>query len=434
MTHSVRFATAQHAGKAEPCYNRVLVVEDSASIRGLLCSYLDAIEAIEPVPCGSLAEARTALGHDGSGFFCAVLDLNLPDAPNGEIVDLVHARDIPVVVLTGTVDRKVRLAMLEREVIDYVVKNNVTEIEHVANIVERLHANAEVDVLVVDDTRLFRRYLSELLKRYRYRIHMAENGRRALEVLRANPKISLVITDYQMPELDGQGLIQEIRRTHRREDLAIIGLSDATQHGLSAMLLKSGANDFLAKPFEVEEFFCRVTQNTDMVRYVRQVRDAANKDFLTKVANRRYLFDQGERLREQALKGRFTLAAALVDADHFKRINDTWGHQVGDLALKSLATTLSQSLGGENLVGRYGGEEFVCLAKLQQPAQAEALFERVRRKVEAIDLSVDGAQVPLSVSIGLTTRLEESFDAMLQRADEGVYRAKAEGRNRVVSI
>jgi len=420
----------EHARKKD----QLLVVEDSSVIRRLLCAYISELEGIEPITAGSLQEAREQLNAAKDRIFCAVLDLNLPDAPNGEVVDLVQSQNIPVIVLTGSVDHALRENMLKKQVIDYVLKNNTTEIEHVAYVVGRLHQNQHTGILVVDDTRMFREYLTELLSRYRYHTHTAANGKEALEVLKAHPDISLVITDYHMPQMNGQELIQAIRRTHRREDRAIIGLSDASHKELSAMLLKSGANDFLSKTFEEEEFYCRVTQNTNMIGYVRQIRDSATRDFLTKAYNRRHLFDVGEKLYANAKRGSIILAAALMDADFFKRINDTFGHQVGDLALKAIANALHKTMRNSDIVARYGGEEFVCLSVIKKVDDATFVFERVRKAVENIELEVEGKKVPITASIGVTTELCGSLDEMLNRADEAVYKAKESGRNRVVCL
>lgn len=412
--------------------NRVLVVEDSRAIRQLLCGLLDQIDGIGTEAAQSFAEAKQLLDDGAERFFCAVLDLNLPDAPGGEIVDLVRARGVPVIVLTGSVDRRLRETMVAKQVIDYVVKGNVTEIGHVADLVARFHDNRSMQVLVVDDSESFRSYVCGLLAHYRYDVLTAANGREALDVLQRNPGVVLVITDYNMPGMNGLELVQAIRREYRREDLAVIGLSDASKKGLSALLLKTGCNDFLAKPFEVEEFFCRVTQNTNMIRYVRQVRDAATRDFLTGVYNRRSLYEVGGHLYASAQRGAITLAAALVDADHFKRINDTWGHQVGDESLRRIAATLAGQLRKTDVVARYGGEEFVCLAPIKQPGDERILFERIRAAIAAIDLRAGDRRVPIAASIGVTTALGDSIEAMLKRADDALYAAKQAGRNRVI--
>jgi diguanylate cyclase (GGDEF)-like protein len=412
--------------------NLVLVVEDSRAIRQLLCGLIDLIDDIASEAATSYADAKGVLDRGAERIFCAVLDLNLPDAPNGEIVDLVREHGIPVVVLTGSVDRRLRETMVAKQVIDYVVKGNATEIEHVASIVGRLYGNQAIQVLVVDDSVSFRAYVRGLLEHYRYHVLTAANGREALEVLDRSPDVALVITDYNMPEMNGLELVQAIRREHRREDLAVIGLSDASKKGLSALLLKTGCNDFLAKPFEVEEFFCRVTQNTNMIRYVRQIREQATRDFLTGVYNRRSLYEVGGHLYASAQRGSINLAAALVDADHFKQINDTWGHQVGDDALRRIASTMAGQLRKTDVVARYGGEEFVCLAPIREQGDERVLFERIRAAISAIDLQVGDRPVPIAASIGVTTWLGDSIETMLKRADDALYEAKQAGRNRVM--
>ncbi len=410
----------------------VLVVEDSRALQGLLSSYLNDLYGLKVVCASCLAEARAQLAAKSERFFCAVLDLNLPDAPNGEVVDLVQQCGIPVVVLTGSIDAAQRQIMLDKRVVDYFVKRNLSEIEHVAHVVNRLWENCHIKVLVVDDSRSVRTYLQGLLDSYRYRTFAAGNGKEALHLLVAHPDISLVITDVNMPEMDGLVLIETIRRQYRREDLVVIGMSDVAKPGLSALLLKTGANDFIAKPFQVEELFCRVTQNTNMINYVRQLRQAATLDFLTGLANRRHTLELGEALYAQARHGDLVIALAMVDVDHFKSINDRFGHLVGDEALKAIAVALRQTWRDTDVLGRYGGEEFLGLVTIQPGMEIAAVFEHARAEVAAIDLIADGQRAELTVSIGFTTELGNSLIQMIKRADNAVYQAKTEGRNRVV--
>lgn len=266
----------------------------------------------------------------------------------------------------------------------------------------------------------------------RYQTFAAGNGKKALHLLVAHPDISLVITDVNMPEMDGLVLIETIRRQYRREDLVVIGMSDVAKPGLSALLLKTGANDFIAKPFQVEELFCRVTQNTNMINYVRQLRQAATLDFLTGLANRRHALELGEALYARARHGDLAIALAMVDIDHFKSINDRFGHLVGDEALKAIAIALRQTWRNTDVLGRYGGEEFLGLVTIQPGMEIAAVFEHARTEVAAIDLIADGQRAELTVSIGFTTELGNSLIQMIKRADNAVYQAKTEGRNRVV--
>jgi len=419
-------------GSSESVRKKVLIVEDSRAIVNAVTTYLKNIIGVEPVVAMNLAEAEEHLANAADEFFCSILDLNLPDAPDGEIVDAVHKYELPIIVLTGMIDESVRKVMREKMVLEYVVKRDMEEIEHVAYLVGRLYENQQIKVMVVENTIPFQKYIKGLLENYRYQVLLAENGHHGLELLAEHPDVSLIITDSDMPEMNGVTMIREIRKKYRREDLAIIGLSNATSSDVTVNLLKAGANDFIAKSFEMEEFYCRVTQNTNMVSYMRHVRDAATQDFLTKIYNRRYLFELGEQLYANARRDLITIAVALIDADYFKKINDNHGHAMGDLALVEIASTLKNSLRKSDVVARFGGEEFVCVAIIKKEEDALPLFEKLRSNVEAIELYTDtGERVPITVSIGITTLLSESFDDMLKLADSAVYDAKDAGRNRV---
>lgn len=414
--------------------NSVLLVDDSKAICALLCGYLRQIGGFTVETADSLAGAQALLAAHPERFFCAALELNLPDAPNGEVVDAVRAHGVPVIVMTGSAEPAVRERMAAKNIVDYLVKQNSHQIEHVAYLIGRLRENRTTKILVVDDSRSFRAYIVSLLEKYFFHTLEASNGGEALTVVEAHPDITLVITDVNMPVMDGFELITTLRQRHRREELAIIGVSDTRKHEISAKLLKLGANDFLSKPFVAEEFYCRVTQNVNMVGYIRQVRDSAIRDFLTGVYNRRYLFEVAAALYGNARRGHIHLAALLIDADHFKAVNDTFGHQAGDVVLHALATSITTELRTSDIVARYGGEEFVCLVVLKERGDLEIVCERVRGAVAALDIEWAGQKIPVTISIGATVALGECFEDMLRVADSGVYQAKARGRNRYVVI
>ncbi len=398
----------------------------------MLCSRLEELEGVVTEHGGSLAEARALLQQDPLRFSLAVLDLNLPDAPKGEIVDYVQSLGIPVVVLTGTIDKAVRKRMFERQVVDYEVKQQGVGIDNVVSMVSRLRFYGRSRILVVDDSRAFRQYLEALLNRHGYAVVVAENGLDALEILDRDPSIVMVITDYTMPEMDGATLVMEMRRKRKREELAIIGISGGSSGSVTVPLLKNGASDFIPKPFEVEEFYSRVDQNLDMIRYIREARDAANRDFLTKLYNRRYFYSVAEKMYASARRGNISLAAAMIDVDHFKRINDTYGHDAGDEVLVKLAEVVQHALRESDLLARFGGEEFVCLSVVADDAEARLAFERLRKVIENLRISVCGETLRVTASIGVNTELGESLDDMLNDADRQLYLAKQAGRNRIM--
>ncbi len=409
----------------------MLLVEDSRAIASVLAAGINAFDGITCVVAGTFAEARGLLQTNAQAFFVAVLDLNLPDAPDGEIIDLVQEAGIPIIVLTGNVDASQRDAMFARGVADYVVKDSLVGIDYVARLVNRLAHNGAARVLVVDDSRAFRTYLCSLLQQHGYATLSARDGIEGLEVLRANPEIRLVITDYNMPRMDGLKMVSEMRKAHSQDELSIIGISNSADPETLARFLKGGASDYLHKPFSIEEFYCRVDQNVDMLRIIRRARDAANRDFLTGLYNRRRFFEKAEQLHRRATKGELQIVVAMIDADHFKNINDTFGHQVGDDALVEIAATLRDQVGSSGLVARFGGEEFVCLHVLDGTVDPLECLDQIRLGIAAIELYSDGRRVAVTASIGATQALHGNLDQMLAAADRAVYAAKKAGRNRV---
>ncbi len=421
--------TASHSDDA-----LVLLVDDSRFVKHLVSSKIDRIPGIRSVIADSMEMAEQILEEQSDRFYLAITGLALEDSPNGEIVGLIQSFNIPVIVMTSTIDKKIRKQILKKNVIDYVLKKHMSELEYVIHLADRIHKNGQIKVLIVDDSKTLRHHLERLLKNYNYITLIASDGMEALQLINEHPDISLVLTDYNMPNMDGMTLIQKIREDYSREDMSIIGLSDSSQSNLSAKLLKAGANDFINKPFEIEEFFCRITQNTNMINYVRQIKDSSTRDFLTQAYNRRHLYTLGEKLHDNAKRGNIKLAVALIDADHFKKINDTWGHHIGDEALIALSQTMRDTVRESDIVARFGGEEFVILALIEDEKYAIPLFEKIRQAVEKIELHVENERIHLTVSIGVTTELGDNLDAMIQLADESVYKAKESGRNRVEQL
>jgi len=179
------------------------------------------------------------------------------------------------VVMTATFSEEVRKRLLEDNVVDYFIKS-MAEMDALERLIERLYKNQFVRALAVDDSKLFRARLTGLLANLNIEALVAEDGRQAMDILAQNDDVRLVITDYNMPNLDGFGLIEEIRATHAKDRLAIIGVS-AEGGGQNVRFLKVGANDFLVKPVEVEEFTCRVHMQLDILDLLEHCRELCAK-------------------------------------------------------------------------------------------------------------------------------------------------------------
>jgi diguanylate cyclase (GGDEF)-like protein len=263
----------------------------------------------------------------------------------------------------------------------------------------------------------------------------AADGEAGLAMLDANPDIRLTIVDEEMPGMKGHEFTRRLRARHARDHLAIIGISGTSDASLVPRFLKSGANDFLHKPFSREEFFCRVSQNIDQLELIGTLQDLATRDFLTGLPNRRHFLSECHALLPNTLGRQQAVTAAIVDIDHFKHINDTYGHEAGDLALKAVAQTIAQHAGAQDLVARFGGEEFCALVPYLGEGEAVEYFESLRQRIEALRVDVGGQVLRMTVSIGVfRTRFPgQTLNHLLSEADRRLYLAKAGGRNRVVS-
>lgn len=252
--------------------NTLLIVEDSHIQAKIICQRFEARTSFTLLAAHSLAEAKNLADAHKDDLFAAVVDLNLPDAPDGETVDLLRAQGIPCIVLAATFDDKLRRGFLEKQVADYFLKGSIDDLDPLIDSVQRLHTNYGVKALIVDDSGAQRALVKHMLKIQCITSQEASDGTAALEVLKANPDIRLVITDFEMPRMNGIALVQEIRRTFRRSRMAVIGVSSAGSGPLTAQFLKHGANDFLTKPFEAEEFYWRVNQTLENLDVMEEVR------------------------------------------------------------------------------------------------------------------------------------------------------------------
>lgn len=411
---------------------RILIVEDSGMIANAVRREVFTRLAFECDIASNFEEAKQKIDEKGKKYFVAVLDLNLPDAPGGEIVDYAMANNVPSIVFTGSFEDEIRERMMAENIIDYVVKEGPQAVKHLSYVIERIYKNQSIEVLVVDDSSTSREHVATLLKIQRFKVIQAKSGEEALVRLGQHHDVKLVITDYNMPGMDGFELCARIRQKYSNDQMVIIGISAHGTGLLSAKFLKKGANDFLLKPFVVEEFNSRVSRNIEMLEYIEEIKRASNMDYLTGLYNRRYLFQVGQPLFENAKRSNFTMTTAMFDIDYFKKINDTYGHLAGDMVLKYLGKLLIENLRTADILARYGGEEFCLVTTNMNKEQAGILFERLRTLVEKQVIPTDAGPLTVTVSIGVTTKVFDTLDATLNHADELLYEAKEAGRNRVM--
>ena len=251
--------------------SRILVAEDSNVFTSMIGTRLKELFGIEVEICRNFEELQLAYDQSGEPVTLAISNINLPGAENGEALEYLIDLSIPTIVFTGTFHEDTRDKLLSKDIVDYILKDNVFAVEMLAESVCRFLTNHRHHVLIVDDSPTARALLSSRLKRYNFRVSLAENGAKALEILKKNPDIGLLVTDYNMPDIDGFELTRRIRSVRGSHELRIIGVSSSSNRLLSARFLKAGGNDFMLRPFIDEEFYCRVNQNLDTLVQIRSI-------------------------------------------------------------------------------------------------------------------------------------------------------------------
>lgn len=251
----------------------VLVVEDSNAVRLELQRAIEQMLTFEVVAVTTYGEARDFLDKRGREVFLAILDLTLPDAPDGQIVDLVCSKSIPCIAFTSDVSEATRQRMLAKDIVDYVVKDT-RAVQNVLDYLERLVRNRSNKVLVVEDSETFRLYLCSLLHRHMFQVVDVPDAETALKYLKSNNDISTVIIDYALPGIDGIELTHRIRERYSKAEIVLIGLSSVSESTLPARYIKSGANDFITKPFELEVFYRRINHHVEVLESIRALKKA----------------------------------------------------------------------------------------------------------------------------------------------------------------
>ena len=411
--------------------NKILIVEDNKALAKLIAKKMEDKVEMDIDIAHSLAEAQAFL-TDPKEYFIALLDLNLPDAPNGEVVDYVISKGLPSIVLTGSMDEATRESFIHKDIVDYVYKGNMDDINYIFRIINRLSKNRQYKVMVVEDSAPFRSALKKILTSLQFQVFTAAHGEEAMNYFTDNPDIKLALCDYRMPVKDGLEVLKEIRAIDDKNQIGVLMMTSPSENVNGAIFLKNGANDFIAKPFVKEELICRVNNTIEAMENINQIADFANKDFLTGVYNRRYFYENMNEYVAYAEEHMEPYVVAMLDIDHFKKINDTHGHNSGDKVLKTLAKKLIDETKGDDLIARFGGEEFCVILKNISNEDAVKFFVNLRANIANCKVQLKKEQISFTVSIGVAfSRSDYRLDELLELADEALYRAKENGRNRV---
>jgi two-component system, cell cycle response regulator len=294
-------------------------------------------------------------------------------------------------------------------------------------------------ILIADDEALSRRLLEKTLERAGYEVIAVENGRAAVRQLCQSDGPRLALLDWVMPELDGPGVCREVRRQQEDSYVYMVLLTSKESKEDIVAGLESGADDYLTKPFNVDELKARLRTGERilhlegrLVEAREMMRFKATHDALTSIWNRGVIMDLlgRELMRSQRESG--CTIVLLGDVDHFKSVNDTHGHLVGDEVLQEISRRLLLSIRSYDFVGRYGGEEFLLVLNNCKPQFAEARAEDIRKIVSNRPIQTLAGPLNITMSFGLL--LSDVWgvrpvEELLHEVDAALYAAKAAGRN-----
>jgi len=300
-----------------------------------------------------------------------------------------------------------------------------------------------LNVLVVDDDRPTQLMLWRLLGQNGFNAETASNGVEAVALL-SEKRFQIVLTDWSMPEMDGEALCRWIRQREGDEYTYVMILTGNDDKAHLRLGFEAGADDYVTKPFDKQELLARLRVGRrilglqeHMRATERRLREIADRDGLTDLLNRRALDARlSEAFSYYQRRGR-PLSVALLDLDHFKLVNDRYGHPAGDAVLVTAARRLTEAVRPYDTVGRYGGEEFLIILPETVAWSARAVAERIRHLIEESPVAYEKASIPITASVGIVS-VGPGFNGeprhLVEAADGALYEAKRLGRNRVVGV
>lgn len=346
---------------------------------------------------------------------------------------------IPIIMISGQQSEAARLQALESGAVDYFVKpfppGSLRKLAQ--SLFEAQSENRSKRIFSIDRDPIAVSRLDDLLRKHGYQHRGFTHAEPVCETLKTEV-CDLLLLDFQLPGQGSQRIVQELRAHPLGAHSRIIATTPANGRRELLSAFNCGADDILVKPFFMEELLARTERQFKLYKEESALRELATIDPLTRLINRGELTRRARVEVMRAIRNKHSLGVAMLDVDHFKQVNDTYGHGRGDQVLRAVAMVSQESVRSTDVVGRYGGEEIVILLPSTTLPGIELVLERLRRRIEKLQIPTEGGTIRATVSLGAQlwghkdlTEVHELSD-LVARADEAMYDAKRMGRNRVV--
>lgn len=434
----------------------IMVVDDSSTIRKIIQRELSSAD-YEVILARNGKEALAMLEWADPLPDLISLDIDMPLMNGLELCAKIRAgaesdderkkliAALPIIFVSANDNIENREKGYELEVIDFISKPFVPGkmLSTVNNILNSAEQFNDMSALIVEDSPFVSRIVRNILSRHGLKnIFEVSDGAQALELVKKEKfSIDIIITDYIMPGISGEELCRTLRGIEALEQVPIFFISSVTEKKIILNIFKSGASDYLPKPFIEEEFRSRIVTHLRNRKYTKELellnirfQYQAEHDALTGVYNRGYFQSEIATRFAHCHYSNEHLGCLLIDLDFFKKVNDIYGHAYGDLVLKEFSKILMIPDRTSDVVARYGGEEFVILLPRSDLAESKFIAEQLRSSAESLIYNDGTTELQVTVSIGVASLQENrpiNPERLVSMADDALYKAKENGRNRV---
>ena len=388
---------------------------------------------IEIIHASTFKEGMKYILKYGNTLNLTLLNDNISELKDSTVIDMLEVNNIKTIIICENIKELPTELIISKEcILDCIVKYDENSTKNIVNSANRVLKNLDKNILVVEDSKIQLSVITKILKKMNLNITVAHDGKEALDIIEnTNKKFDLILTDYYMPNMDGLELTLKIREEYDKDEVGVIILSSNNQPEIAAQFLKMGANDFINKPYNETEVMTRINSNLDLIELFTKTKDMANKDFLTGAYNRRYFFETGNLILKKAKRNNSKIALSMIDIDKFKNINDTYGHDVGDIVICEVVKVLNTHLRTSDLMARFGGEEYCIILDNISEDDAVKLFDKIRLDLENLELTIGDNTLSFTVSIGVYHGEVIALDDMIKLSDNALYYCKENGRNQV---
>lgn len=357
------------------------------------------------------------------------------DKESGEdlIIELNNSKHkkIPVMVITSEESLEIRKRFFSLGIVDYILKQEINEnrfnsyLDHLIEMNKSAEEYKTLKVAILDDSKISLQVISSILYMHGFKDVSTFTDPR--EFIDSSEEFAVYFVDIIMPGMAGEEVVLKLRKRHPQSVIIIISSIDNCK--TISSVLNAGADDYIMKPFNGDIFMARLKAAARTQLMMKQLEEMSMKDSLCNVYNHSYIRNYLDNLIKGAESGKTTFSVLMVDIDNFKKVNDTYGHQVGDGVLTQLVELMEKEFPDKTVLGRYGGEEFMLVLHDISLSEAASLAENLRRKVEGYDFT--DVYEPVTISGGLAAWSGEEGKFLINKADDLLYFAKNNGRNQI---